>query len=476
MLFNSFEFIVFLPLVLLIYYSLPWRWQNRFLVLASIFFYASWNWKFIFPLLFSTCVDYWTSRRMAALLEHHAPRRALKPYLFISVVSNLGLLGFFKYCNFFSESLQLLLLKLGLSIPLGSLEIILPVGISFYTFQALAYTIDVYRGESHAADSFWDFFLAVLYFPHLVAGPIQRASNLLKQVCAPRSITIEKWMLGLHLIFCGYLKKVLLADNLAPIVNEIFAKPSASGAEVALACYAFAIQIYCDFSGYTDIARGVAKLMGFEFMLNFNLPYFARSPRDFWRRWHISLSTWLKDYLYVSLGGNRSGRLLTLRNLLVTMLLGGLWHGAAWNFVLWGLYHGLLLAGQHLLEGPWGKFCRRHLSGSAVLRNLAFTIVMFTLTLYGWLLFRAESLAQISVMTEALFLNWGSCDSEQLNTVLFFSAPLWLVQFLEFKFGALDLFERLRVRAELRVFCYSVITYLVLFRGGVPQSFIYFQF
>lgn len=476
MLFNSPEFLLFLPIVLGVYWLLPWRAQNRFLLAASIFFYASWNWKFVFPLLLSTTVDYWVARRLEQLITQGKPQADRKPYLIVSLVTNLGLLGFFKYFNFFAESVQQAGALLGMDIPLPTLQVILPVGISFYTFQALAYTIDVYRGQIHATQSFWDFFLAVLYFPHLVAGPIQRASNLLGQVCAPREVTREKWADGLHLIFCGYLKKVFIADNLAPLVNHVYDLPTASGFEVVMATFAFAVQIYCDFSGYTDIARGVAKLMGFEFMLNFNLPYFARNPQDFWRRWHISLSTWLRDYLYFSLGGGRGSTPMVYRNLMLTMVIGGLWHGAAWNFVLWGGYHGLLLV-THRVASPWlaPVFAWPGKAGAFASASVR-TLAMFLVTCYGWLLFRADSLDEVLRMTAKLASPFEGFDPATLETVAVYALPLFAVQAVEFRAGHLNLFNAWRIPAEIRAVCYGVITYLTLFRGGLPQSFIYFQF
>jgi alginate O-acetyltransferase complex protein AlgI len=302
MLFNSFAFLCFLPVVLVLYYLLPHRAQNWFLLFASCFFYACWDYRFLAPLLLSTSIDYWCATRMEDQIERGLTIEARKPYLVLSLVTNLGLLGFFKYFNFFAGSFAGLLGHLGMHPGLWTLRVILPIGISFYTFQALSYTIDVYRGQLHATRKFHEFLLAVLYFPHLVAGPIQRANNLLPQVVNPRRTSRLQVSEGISLMIAGYFKKVFIADNLAPIVNAIFAEPHPGADHVFLAAYAFAIQIYCDFSGYTDIARGVAKLMGFEFMLNFNLPYLAANPREFWSRWHISLSTWLRDYLYIPWG------------------------------------------------------------------------------------------------------------------------------------------------------------------------------
>jgi D-alanyl-lipoteichoic acid acyltransferase DltB (MBOAT superfamily) len=474
MLFNSVEFLLFLPVVLLVYYLLPHRRQNAFLVLASCFFYASWNWKFLFPLLFSTTIDYFCAKRMAESIDRGEPKQARKRTLLISLVTNLGLLAFFKYSNFFIGSAEDVLKLWGLHVSHTTLQIVLPIGISFYTFQALSYTIDVYRGDIHATRSFWDFFLAVLFFPHLVAGPIQRASNLIAQVVHPRRTTQAQVIDGLHLMVWGYFKKVVIADRLSPIVDLYFKQASASGGEAAVAVVAFAVQIYCDFSGYTDIARGVAKLMGFEFMLNFNLPYFATNPSEFWKRWHISLSTWLRDYLYIPLGGNRGTQWQTCRNLMITMVLGGLWHGAAWNFVAWGFYHGSLLIG-HRLAGPALDRFKPLERGPWRMPWLLVRIgVMFVFTCYGWLLFRATSAAQIGQMSLALLHPLQGLPVEVAKQVGLLSLPLVAVQLIQSLSGRLD-FHRLLPHAALAS-VYGAALYCVCFLGAEPQAFVYFQF
>ena len=473
MLFNSLQFAAFLPLVLAIYYSLSHTRQNTFLLIASCFFYACWDWRFLVPLLFSTCIDYHCAARMQALAAAGEPHHKARKYLALSVSTNIGLLAFFKYFNFFAASLQDLLHVVHLDANLGTFRVILPVGISFYTFQALSYTVDVYRGELHSTRNFRDFLLAVLYFPHLVAGPIQRANSLLPQVTAPRVITEAKLRDGLHLIFWGFFKKVFIADNLAPIVSQAFSAPSPAGFDTLLGIYAFAFQIYCDFSGYTDIARGVAKIMGFELMLNFNLPYLATSPADFWSRWHISLSSWLRDYLYIPLGGNRGGTYKTCRNLMLTMAIGGLWHGAAWNFVLWGFYHGSLLI-LHRLTAPWLTiFDARSPAGRALSRATR-VFCMFQLTCFGWLLFRAGSFHQIATMTKALAHPLAGFDGDTAVRVALIISPLLVAQAIQFLSKKLEFLAG--VPSEVRVVVYSVFAYFVLFLGGQPQAFIYFQF
>jgi len=476
MLFNSIEFLfVFLPIVLGIYYVLPHRGQNAFLVLASCVFYASWDWRFLAPLLFTSSLDYWISKRLETAKEQNWPAQRRKQYLLISVVSNLSLLGFFKYFNFFAETLAQLLALLGLQTDIHTLNIVLPVAISFYTFQALSYTIDVYRGELHATKSFWDFFLAVLYFPHLVAGRIQRASLLLPQVVNPRKINAKQVTEGLHLIAWGFCKKVFIADNLSPFVDAAFSNSAPTGGTVVLGVFAFTFQIYCDFSGYTDIARGIAKIMGFEFTLNFNLPYTALNPSDFWRRWHISLSSWLRDYLYKPLGGSRDGTWATHRNLLITMLLGGLWHGAAWNFILWGLYHGTILV-LHRIATPGLVRMDKVMRVVPGLWPLLAWASMFLMTCYGWLLFRATSLHQVGQMTLALAQPLDGMDWAALQKVCLTIAPLVLVQLIQWRTGVLYFLDPQRVPAAVRTVAYASMVYLTLFLGGQPQSFVYFQF
>ncbi len=478
MLFNSLAFVCFLPVVLIIYYLLSHRAQNWFLLAASCFFYACWDWRFLAPLLLSTSIDYWCATRMEDLIERGQPIQARKPWLVLSLVTNLGLLGFFKYFHFFTESFQSLMTPFGLHPGLFTLHVILPVGISFYTFQALSYTIDVYRGQLHATRKFHEFLLAVLYFPHLVAGPIQRANNLLPQVVNPRRTSREQVSEGISLIIAGYFKKVFIADNLAPVVNAIFAEPHPHADHVFLAAYAFAVQIYCDFSGYTDIARGVAKLMGFEFMLNFNLPYLAANPREFWSRWHISLSTWLRDYLYIPLGGNRDSEWKTCRNLFLTMVIGGLWHGANWTFVIWGAYHGALLILHRLLtRNANGQVAPAFgaMSVQPAWLHWAKVIGFFQLTALGWLIFRADSFGQLADMLASLAHPSGF-DLPLAWKIFSYALPLILVQMVQYTTKTLKFIQWSWFTPEVRALAYSVLLYFVLFRGGRPESFIYFQF
>jgi len=382
MLFNSWEFGVFFVVVFLLYRRLGLRQQNALLLVASYVFYGWWDWRFLSLIWISTLVDYVVSR----WLDEGRPtnRRAV---LMISVVTNLGLLGFFKYFNFFIDSAAVLLETVGLHANLPTLRVILPVGISFYTFQTLGYTIDVYRGRAAAERNLLTFATYVAYFPQLVAGPIERATQLLPQLSRERFIDQERLATGAQLILIGLTRKVAIADPLAGVVDRVFANPGVWGsADLLLGVAAFAVQIYCDFAGYSDIARGTSRMLGIELMENFDHPYFSSDITTFWRRWHISLSTWLRDYLYIPLGGNRGSRLFTYRNIMLTMLLGGLWHGAAWTFVVWGGIHGVALVvhKQFIAARP-----ARHTATRAG-RVLGWTVCT-TVVLFAWIFFRAQT-------------------------------------------------------------------------------------
>jgi D-alanyl-lipoteichoic acid acyltransferase DltB (MBOAT superfamily) len=347
--FDSPVYYLFLTLVVVIYWRLARRAQNLLLLAASYFFYGWWDWRFLILIAVSTVVDFFCAR-IIDRSEDLVKRRLL---LALSLTINLGFLGFFKYFNFFEDSLVQLLHALRFeNFNRTVLSIVLPPGISFYTFQEVAYIVDVHNRRLRPAASLVDYALFVSVFPHLIAGPIQRPSHLLPQVQRERTFHPHRFFDGVMLILCGLFRKCVVADNCALLANAAFngrlGQPNV--AVLAVGCYAFAWQIYGDFSGYSDIARGSAQLLGLHFMVNFRQPYLAASLQDFWRRWHISLSTWLRDYLYIPLGGSRHGELKTHRNLLVTMLLGGLWHGANWTFVVWGGIHGAGLVGERLLR------------------------------------------------------------------------------------------------------------------------------
>ena len=349
MLFDTPVYFIFLTLVVLAYWRLPWRKQNVLLLIASYFFYGWWDWRFLGLILVSTLVDFHCAKYIADS-ENPWRRRLL---LTLSLALNLIFLGFFKYFNFFVDSFAGVLHTMGITyLPTTVLRIILPPGISFYTFQAIAYMVDVYYKKLPATRSLIDYALFISLFPHLIAGPIQRPSHLLPQVKQPRTWDPEQFFGGMMLILTGLFRKCVIADNCGLLANAAFGgKFGEPGlASLAIGTYAFAWQIYGDFSGYSDIARGSAQLLGFHFMVNFRQPYLARSLQEFWRRWHISLSTWLRDYLYIPLGGSRQGEAQTYRNLMTTMLLGGLWHGANWTFVVWGGIHGVGLAAERFFR------------------------------------------------------------------------------------------------------------------------------
>ena len=473
MLFNSFSFFVFFTVVLAVYYFLrDVRKQNIWLLGASLFFYGSWNWRFLFLLLFTIGIDFAVARRIQRFADLGIFPQRRRLLLTASIVANLGLLGFFKYYNFAQSSASSLARVFHVPATLPALNVALVVGISFFTFQSMSYTIDVYRGHLRAAERLTDFALFVSFFPHLVAGPIMRAIDLLPQIIHSRRTTRAQVEEGLHLIVWGFWKKVFVADNLAPVVNGYFARNDLNGFEVVVATYAFAFQIYGDFSGYTDIARGVAKLLGFELTLNFDLPYFAASPQEFWTRWHISLSRWLREYLYFSLGGNRGGTFFTYRNLLLTMVIGGLWHGAAWTFVLWGFYQGGLLV-AHRAMAPWLERLDETFVWARPAFRIVAVLVMFQFTCYGWLLFRATSFDQIRSMTQALLRPWHIQPAD-LVPLLIYAGPLVAIE------GLAIIASRARTLAwpsfrlpfELRAAGYAVLAYLCLFLQSKPQNFI----
>lgn len=441
------------------------------LLVASYVFYGYWDYRFLSLIFISTVIDFFVSKALANNDQLNVRKRILS----ISIISNLGILGFFKYFDFFSHEISTVLGGLGLDVSLPVLNVILPVGISFYTFQTMSYTIDVFKGETKPTKNFLDFALYVSFFPQLVAGPIERSSHLLPQILKPRITTEHDFTEGLYHVLIGLFKKIVIADNMAPIVNSIFSTPTSelSGMEVLVGVYAFAFQIYGDFSGYSSIAQGIAKWMGFDLMWNFKMPYFSVSPSEFWQRWHISLSSWLRDYLYIPLGGNKSGSLLTFRNLTITMLLGGLWHGAGWTFMIWGLYHGLLLVAYRVFD--------RDVNVQVVSlfnpKHLFKIVLMFHFICGSWLIFRAESMQQISGMLGALFFNFHMTDFAvfSMAMILFFSGPLMV-----FEFWLEKTRDKLMILNVSWIYRACFYTYLVLmiivFPPDKPQDFIYFQF
>jgi alginate O-acetyltransferase complex protein AlgI len=473
MVFNSLHFVWFFIVVYSAYRLLPHRAQNWLLLVASYYFYAAWDWRFLGLLIASTLVDYTCAR---ALSRTAAPgkRRAL---LVFSLGFNLTLLGFFKYFNFFADSLHGVFGALGWNLDFVTVRVLLPVGISFYTFVTMSYVVDVYRREIPATHDLRDFAVFGAFFPHLVAGPILRASTLLAQIDAPRRISRAQLRDGAWLIAWGYFQKVFVADNLASVANAAFdPAASPSGVNVLLGVYAFAVQIYGDFAGYSNIARGTSKLMGIELIENFRFPYVVRTPQAFWRNWHISLSTWLRDYLYIPLGGSRGTEWQTRRNLFVTMVLGGLWHGAAWTFVLWGIYQGVALI-AYRAASRWRAF-RGFVEGPHPIARVASWALMFHITCYGWLIFRARSAGQIRDLTYRLFAQFAPATVDVSGTLLplmLYTAPLVAVHACEAWFDDGLIVPRLPVGVRYSI--YAATCYLTLLFGNFGGAeFIYFQF
>jgi len=474
MVFNSVTFLIFLAIVLMAYYRLRHRGQNVLLVVASYVFYGWWDWRFTALLFFSTAFDFACAR----WIERSTDPRRRRWLLTFSIMVNLGVLGAFKYFNFFADSLARVLGGLGMEASFPVLHVILPVGISFYTFLSMSYTIDVYRRELPATNSLLDYMLYVAFFPHLVAGPIVRAAFLLPQCQRPRQLNPAEVVNGIWLILMGYVKKVVIADRLAGVVNWGFSGQAAPypDANVWLVLYAFAFQIYGDFSGYSDIARGLSKLMGFELTHNFKAPYLATNPSQFWQHWHISLSTWLRDYLYIPLGGNQRGRARTYANLMITMILGGLWHGAGMAFVLWGLFQGALLAIHRL----WRDILLKGKSPSAPLAitRWFWILVFFHVTCLGWLFFRAGTvgadLNQLALVENYLsaMARWPGHLSPLLQPVLVLGA---LAMLFQWSHAGMERFASwpARWQAAAVVMALSAITALGVFEGA---QFIYFQF
>jgi alginate O-acetyltransferase complex protein AlgI len=474
--FHSLDFVAFFVAFVAVYWTLPHRSQNLLLFVGSYFFYGYVHPWFLILIATSTVIDYCAARGMEAWPEHR------RGFLWLSVVSNFGMLGFFKYFNFFVENVAGVLAALGVTAHEPTLRILLPVGISFYTFQAMSYTIDVYRGELRARRSLLDLAVFVSFFPHLVAGPIQRASFLLPQVELARRFSHEKARRGFLLICWGFFKKLVVADNVGIIANKVFALADPTFYILWAGVFAFAIQIYADFSAYTDIARGTSRWLGFELTENFAHPYLARSPADFWRRWNISLSSWFRDYVYIPLGGSRHGSWLWARNVIVTFLLSGLWHGASWNYVLWGLYHGLLLlatqlAGRARLPGASGRWL--------VVPQIA---AMFVLTNIGWLLFRETELAAIA--RDLILSPFGVSDLDrQTGLYLFllafaYSVPLWIQSLWVELAGRSSATQREAAetlapwpRLVLQgVGCGLAFAAILVLRSRTSLDFIYFQF
>jgi len=468
MLFDTPVYILFLSIVTLLYWQLNRQRQNVLLLTASYFFYGWWDWRFLGLILISTLVDYYCAK---AIDESDDPIKR-KVLLTLSVTLNLGFLGFFKYCDFFIQSMADSLTLLGVPVSISTLNILLPPGISFYTFQALAYIVDVYQRKMKPATSMVDYALFISLFPHLIAGPIQRPSHLLPQVQSDRTLDTSKMFDGVMLILTGLFRKAVIADNCALLANAAFAgklgEPNL--AVVAIGSYAFAWQIYGDFSGYSDMARGSAQLLGFHFMVNFRQPYLSRSIQEFWRRWHISLSTWLRDYLYIPLGGSRHGEFNTRRNLMLTMILGGLWHGANWTFVVWGTIHGGWLALERAFTAKGER------SGFGTLGDWGRRIFVFHLVCAAWIFFRAQSVGEATTFLGGLGRwEWKSDYGMALQFLVLFATPLFLLDLLLEKRDEEYPLERMPATYRIAA-ATGLVAVISFFAANQVSAFIYFQF
>ena len=482
MLFNSFEFLVFLPIVFLLYW-LVFKWrqtQNVFIVVASYVFYGWWAWRFLVLIFITTLLSYLSG----ILIERY--RDKAKWICGTNIAINIGILCYYKYVNFFADNLEALINQFGYQLDWVTLDVILPVGISFYTFQALSYTIDVYRRDTNATKDFIAFTSFISFFPQLVAGPIERSTNLLPQFLKPRRFDYTNAVIGMRQILWGFFKKLIIADNCAQLANSIFDNYQDCNASLLLlGALFFTFQIYGDFSGYSDIAIGTARLFGVNLMKNFNLPYFSRDIAEFWRRWHISLNKWFIDYVYIPLGGSRGTKAMVIRNILIVFFLSGLWHGANWTFVVWGLYNGIIIALLTLLNLNHKRSAIiSEMSFFPTLKEFGQILITFALVVIGWIFFRAEDLTQAvdyianlcdsSIVSMPNFRDLG-LSLIKLTYTLFFIVLLQLIDWIQRKqdFG-LEISN-----VKYRPIRWSIyIIFLLIFSvfAGGQEAFIYFQF
>lgn len=481
MLFNSFEFLLFLPAIFILYwfvFNKSLKLQNGFILLASYFFYGWWSWKFMGLLILSTALDYAYGFWVAS----PNPKKA-KLFLWLSIINNLGILAVFKYYNFFAVQIQNGLEQFGLNTNPVLLQVALPIGISFYTFHGMSYVIDIYRGQQKPVRNFVDYAVFVSFFPLLVAGPIERASHLLPQVQKPRSFNYPQALEGCRLILWGMFKKVVIADSLAVIVDEIFQNYQGhNGITLIVGAIAFSFQIYGDFSGYSDIALGIAKLFGFELLSNFKFPYFSRDVAEFWRRWHISLSSWFRDYLYIPLGGSKNGKYKAIRNTFIIFLVSGFWHGASWNFIAWGFIHACGFLPLMLLNRN-----RNHVTDVVAqdgkLPNLTELWQMsttFAFVTFAWIFFRADGISVAFSYIEQIRVSLFECPNQFLILPGGKMAFAYIVPMIIGDWYLRRDERILLVKGKLiRKFLYLLIVYMILLffnSSDESASFIYFQF
>lgn len=478
MLFNSLDFAIFLPIVFILYWFVANKsltLQNCLLLVASYVFYAWWDYRFLFLLMFSTFLDYFTGLKM-----HESTKPGGKKFWFwLSIIVNLGFLGFFKYYNFFIDSFAQLLSSVGLKANPWTLNIILPVGISFYTFHGMSYVIDIYKDKIKPTKNFIDYAVFVSFFPLLVAGPIERATHLLPQIQRTRTFSYERAVDGLRQILWGLFKKVVVADNCAEYANMIFNNSEAySGSTLVLGAFFFAIQIYGDFSGYSDIALGTARLFGIELLRNFAYPYFSRDIAEFWRRWHISLSSWFKDYLYIPLGGSKGGTWMKIRNTFIIFIVSGFWHGANWTFIVWGALNALYFMPSLLRNTNRSNMeivaKGRLLPTPKEAINIAIT---FGLAVFAWIFFRAEDMSHAlnyigNIFTGSLFAKPQVLPLSVLSMVVLFMMVEWYGREYPYALANVGLKWPKMVRWSL----YYVLVGCIFYFSGEQQEFIYFQF
>ena len=490
MLFNSFEFLVFFVVVVFTYFALPHRFRWILLLISSYYFYMSWKLEYILLIVVSTLIDYFAAVQMGKT----ASKSKRKKYLILSVISNLGILFSFKYFNFINDSLRECFNSFNIFYNVPYFNVLLPVGISFYTFQTLSYTIDVYRGKKEPEKHLGIFALYVSFFPQLVAGPIERSTHLLPQFYERMSFSYKRTTDGLKLMLWGFFKKIVIADNLAYFVNQAYNAPAeSSDVSLVVATYFFAFQIFCDFSGYSDIAIGVARIMGFDLMQNFDRPYFSKSISEFWKRWHISLSTWFRDYLYIPLGGNRVNKNRWYFNLFFVFLVSGLWHGANWTFVIWGALHGFYLICGIVLS-PLRNILTRFflLDKFPKIHNVLSVFITFHLVLFAWIFFRANSLndafyivakmvslgnTSVTSLFHSLILYKDSLFPHTTDFMICIVAIIFMeiIHLLQSKYSIKNTVKYFPV--WLRFCVYLVMLFAIIFFGDYSKNeFMYFQF
>lgn len=495
MLFNSLAFILFLAIIIILFYLLPHKFRWMALLIASYYFYISWNINLIVLIGATTIISYTTG----LLIERTDNKKAKKAYMLVSVISSLSILFFFKYFNFFADSVVEFVRLFGVPASDFSLQILLPVGISFYTFQTLSYTIDVYRGDIKAEKHFGYYALFVSYFPQLVAGPIERPDNLLPQLKRPTKFDSNNMKIGMQYVLVGFIKKVVIADVLAVYVNAVYNDmDNANGLTVIIATMLFAVQILCDFDGYTNIAIGVAKMMNIDLMKNFNNPYSALSIKEFWSRWHISLSSWFRDYVYIPLGGNRVGKFRHLFNLFLTFILSGLWHGASWTFIIWGALHGIYqIFGQLTFKPKKKLYAKMKINTESSVWKMLKNIVTVILVCFAWIFFRANNVADAGTLFVKLFTDWSftlsyitdSFDKMDMSAFMVIFIMLLIVLFTQLSKIFVDKKDKFayeepsRSIAVVRKVLYIILGFIVALSWiyvvsqlGYVNAFIYFQF